>query len=183
MSLEAAVAENTAALKLLTAAVLESNSGRAAAVESIAAVAGRPAGSRAKKTDAAATVSTAAIVAANETAKPAETPKPAAAAKAEPTPEDLRNAAQRYLKFLHLPEADQAKVTDEQKAPRKAFVKAIVQHLSLDLIVNAKPEDRAKIIGWLEASAAGKAVDFDEGQDDHVAEEPTVEEEDDDDVG
>jgi hypothetical protein len=153
MHLEAQLAENTAAIKELTAAILESNKSRDAAVAAVAGVAepakrtrGRPAAPDAPAPDPAAS------------APAVETP---AAPAAIPSIDDVRGAASAYLE-----------TTDaEVRTQRKLFVKAVIDHLGATTVAAIVEEDRAKAIGWFNTAKAGGKVDFDAGQDEATADD------------
>lgn len=111
MSLEAAIAENTAAVKELVEQLKASNAGREAALAKLTATAAdgdtpKTTRTRAKKDDAPA--------AAAAPAEPA-TPK-------VPTREDVRALAEQFLDIEKYP-----KGTDARKE-RMAFVKSIIEH-------------------------------------------------------
>jgi len=161
MSLEAAIAENTVALNRVAALLEASNAGREAAVQKIteatgdgaaARPAGRPRVSAAEKKAA----EEAAAKAAAEQAKTTTTTTTAA----PPSVEDLRAAGGVYLG-----------VSDDLKPARKVFVKSILDHLGIEKIVDVADDDRAKVIGWFEASARGEKVVFDGDGDEPAAEE------------
>ncbi len=159
MSLEAAVAENTAALKEVAVLLREANEGRTAAVEALkgagaaapaasatgTARRGRPPGSGAKDNEG-----------------PKDEGKPAAAAEAGPIDIDtFRTKAGEFLS-----------VTDEKvKAKRKEFIRSINDHLSIEKVVQAEEGDRAKILDWLTKFANGETVNFSEGEDEQPAPE------------
>lgn len=149
MSLEAAIAENTAALKELIALTADANKARAAAMAQIAAddSGEKPARGpgRAKK----------------ETQPVAEKAKESAAEKAPattyPTVEALRDSAKAFNQ-----PSDEA-----DKPARKDFMRAVIEHLGIKaredgktVIVDAAEEDRQNVIDWFADFAAGKKVNF-----------------------
>ena len=164
MSLEAALAENTAALKELIALTAEANKARSEAMAHIAAgdseTARGPGRARKPKPE-------------TEEVKPkpeAEKQKPTATESAHPTPEALREAATKFSKISDVVE----------KPKRRDFIRAVIEELGIpnredgkSYIVDAAPEDRQKVIDWMADFADGKKVNF---QADSAAE-------DDDDIG
>lgn len=179
MSLELKIEQLTAALVQNNELLAISNAARAEAMAAIQANEGseKPATTRTRRTKeqiAADTLAAAAPLVA-ETTKPAETvaEKPAPAVTVQfPTVDELRAAAVKY-----------ASADGEEKVRRTAFLKSVIEEVGIkpneagkSLITAADPEDRAKIIGWLEAFARGEKVNF--SADDGDA--PVVE---DDDIG
>lgn len=153
MSLEALLADHTAALRENTAALREASAGREAAVAAITATGaakaepkprGRPPGA-----DKAAE---------HTAAKPADPVVAAAktppATVAAPTVDELRRVAGGYMN-----------VAEPEKAARQDFIRSICAHLGVAKIVQADPADFGKIIAWVEAKADGKTVNFSEGED------------------
>lgn len=139
MSLEAAVAENTAALKEVAELLRASNAGREAAVAKIEAAAGggdAPAAGRKGRTPKNA-----------ETTAAAEEPKSTAAPKAA-TADDLRAAAEKFM------QTDDADV----KAKRRAFIKSVIEHfpkVETPGFVPAVPaEFYGDAIDWLKTKTA-----------------------------
>jgi hypothetical protein len=165
MSLEAALAENTAALMKVAGLLEASNAGREAAVAAITANEGAAPAGRPRKTAADRAAEKAAADAA--AAPPASPPPPPPPAEAPaPSIDDLRAAAKAYL---NVPEAD--------KPARKEFLKAVTDHLGINQLVDAPEDMRATVIGWFEAKGRGDTVNFSDGEDGAAAEE------DEDDIG
>lgn len=158
MSLEAALAENTAALKEVAELLRVSNAGREAAIGKIteaqggdAPAAGRK-GRPPKNADAAAE-------------KPAEKPAP----KKDPTIDDLREEAERFMQ-----------VAEDQKPARREFVKAVINHFG----PNPDPEKKGFVFavppehyGWAIDALKTKAgnitspIDFPEKDEEPAGEE------------
>lgn len=150
MSLETILAENTAAVLRLTAAIEESNKGRAAALDALAA---KQSGDDAPKRTRAAK---------EKTATEAEKAPEKAAEKAPETPavpslDDLRAAATEFL----------GAKSEAERAKRKGFMKQVIDHLQpaedekgKRPLVNVKPEERASVIQWFKDFAEGKEVSF-----------------------
>jgi hypothetical protein len=157
MSLEAALAENTAAMKELSLLLKEANEGRIAAVEALKGSAagttptegrraGRPAGSKNKDQP--------------EPPKEPETPKNEA-----PKEEPAAGDPEEDLKAFRSKVGQWASQPEPEKARRMEFIRAINDHLGIGKIVEAKPEDREQILGWLGQCANGETVNFSEGED------------------
>ena len=173
MSIEAAIAENTAALNRVAALLEESNKGREAALAKLEKQVGtnptpaaapaddKPARGRGRPP--------------KEDAAPKEkTPEPVAEKKAEapvyPSQDEVREAAVAFMG-----------VGDDEKQARRQFMKDVLAEVTLeggDKIVNTVPEQRAKVIGWFKAFAAGEKVNFMEDEGD-----TTASSDDDDDIG
>lgn len=162
MSLEAALAENTAALKEVAELLKISNAGREAAVAKITEAAGGETstprkGRTPKNADATPAAETPAAAPATQTKKAA-------------TAEDLRAAAG---KFLDVADA-------ELKAKRKGFIKAVMDHFGPGsepgFVPAVPPEHYGDAIDWLTTKTANidSPISFPEKA------EPEVEADDDD---
>jgi hypothetical protein len=153
MSLEAAVAENTATMKELIAELKATNAGRTEAVAAITAgVAGRPAGAKtggAKKDPAPA---------AEPKAETPAAPEPESKAEGPMSIDDFRAKA---VAFIGVEDA-------AEKAKRNEFIRSINSHLGIAKVVETAEADRAKVAGWFDSFAAGEAVNFSEGEDDGI---------------
>lgn len=141
MSIEAAIAENTAALKEVAELLRVSNAGREAAVAKIEAVAAggdAPAAARRGRTPKNADT-------------PADPPKEAApAAPKVATEADLRKAAEVFMT-----------TDDDTKKLRRGFIKSVIDHFGLNpdpekpgFIGAVPPEHYGAAIEWLKIKAA-----------------------------
>lgn len=156
MSLEAAVAENTAALNRVAALLEQSNAGRDAAIAKLTETAGADATKPARAPRAGRTPGPAA--ADTKPKEPEAQKNPAVPAL--PSVDDVRAAASKFVT-----------VEDEsEKARRKEFLRAVVEHLGCK-VVECAEEDRAKVIAWFEAKARGEAVSFSDSEDDTSADD------------
>lgn len=128
MSLEAALAENTAAVKELTEQLKVSNANRAEALEKLTAA---PAGA-AKTTKAAKT-------------------------KPEPEVEDFsgekgaEKVREAFAGYMDVTD-------DAEKAARKATLKTILAKVGAAKSVEIGEKHRAKVMGWVRALSAGENV-------------------------
>ena len=149
MSLESAIAELTTELKRNSALLEASNAGRDKAIKAATDLSGKVTGRPPGAADKA--------------------PRKTAADKKKgpPTEQDIRTVFGGYMSV-----EDPA-----EREKRKTFVKSILDHLGVAKATEIAEEDRAKAIAWVEQKAAGKKVNFSEGED-----EPADEEGDEDDV-
>lgn len=160
MSLEAALAENTAALKEVAALLKEANEGREKAVEKLAAATsgegsggtgrrGRPSGSTTKPKDP------------EPETKPQEAPQAADAPKDPEQPAEPEDPVAAFRvsvgKWANQPEPEKSK--------RMEFIRAINDHLGIAKIVQADQGNYDQILNWLDRKAAGEDVNFSEGED------------------
>lgn len=150
MSLESAIAELTTELKKNNALLEAANAGRDKALKAASEISGKVTGRPPGAAD-------------KEPRKKAGDKK-----KGPPTEQDIRTVFGGYMSV-----EDPA-----EREKRKTFVKSILDHLGVAKATEIAEEDRAKAIAWVEQKAAGKKVNFSEGEDDQTSEEDEPDEDD-----
>lgn len=172
MSLEAALAENTAALLKVAALLEESNKGREAALAQLKTAAPKAApAAAAEGEEAAPKTKRGRPTAAEREEKPVEKPvekKEEPKKVAHPSQDEVRKAAVAFMGVDDGAEKDR----------RREFMKAVMNEVTITpdeegkvKIVNTVEEERAKVIGWFADFAAGKKVNFMADEDGPEAEE------------
>jgi hypothetical protein len=147
MSLESAIADLTTALNKNSALLELANAGRDKALKAATTLSDKVTGRPPGAAD-------------KEPRK-----KPGDKKKGPPTEQDIRTVFGGYMSV-----EDPA---DREK--RKAFVKSMLDHLGVAKATEIEEGDRAKAIAWIEQKAAGKKVNFSDGEDDSVEDDPEEE--------